>query len=223
VWDYNALLVIHILLFVFWLGTDVGVFYLGLLIRHSELSGETRGTLGKAMHVLDQFPRTCLVLMVPVATGLVRIGNWGLRGVPAAVLWFVAAVALLWAAGGVWAVGFHAAPWFVRLFSAADRLLRLGFVGVAVAILVLSQGGTGPLPVGWLDVKLALFTTIMLAGMLIRRLPSPFSALEAIVVSGSSPEREATLRRSLAFVYPVVVYIYLALVTMAIFAVIQTT
>ena len=220
-WDYEALLVVHILLFVFWLGTDVGVFYMGLLIQQPTFSLETRGTLAKVMHVLDQFPRTCLILMIPVSMGLVRVGGWGLGDVPASVLWLVFAVAILWAAGSIWAIGFHAAPRAARLFLLADRILRLALVGLAVGVLVLSRDDTGPLPETWLMVKLALFATILLAGALIDFLPNPFADLGLILSSGSTPEREARLRRGLAFVYPVVVYIYLALITMAIFAVIK--
>ena len=220
-WDYQALTVIHILLFVFWLGTDVGVFYMGMLIQQQSLSLETRSTLGKVMHVLDQFPRTCLILMIPVAMGLVRIGGWGLGAVPVAVLWLVAAVAIVWAVASIWAIGFHAAPRVGHAFILGDRLLRAAFVGLAVAVLSLSSGGSDPLPETWLVVKLALFATIVLAGALIDVLPNPFADLNLILTSGSTPEREAGLRRGLAFVYPVVVYIYLALITMCIFAVIK--
>jgi hypothetical protein len=221
-WDYEALKVVHILLFVFWLGTDVGVFYMGMLIPRATLSLETRGTLGRTMHVLDQFPRTSLILMIPVAMGLVRVGGWGLLGVPVEVLWLVTAFAVLWAAASIWAIGLRAAPRAARIFLAADRLLRLAFVGLAIAVLILARGGTSALPETWLEVKLALFTTIVLAGALIDFLPNPFADLATIVTSGSTAEREARLRRNLAYVYPVVVYIYLALVTMTIFAVIKT-
>jgi hypothetical protein len=222
-WDYQALSVVHILLFVFWLGTDVGVFYMGMLIQQESLSLETRGTLGKVMHVLDQFPRTCLILMIPVAMGLVRIGGWGLGGVPVAVLWLIASVAIVWAAASIWAIGFHAAPRATHAFMLGDRLLRAALVVLAVVILSLSSGGSDPLPETWLIVKLALFTTIVVAGALIDVLPNPFADLNLILTSGSTPEREAGLRRGLAFVYPVVVYIYLALITMCIFAVIKIT
>jgi hypothetical protein len=220
-WDYQALTVIHILLFVFWLGTDVGVFYMGMLIQQESLSLETRGTLGKVMHVLDQFPRTCLILMIPVAIGLVRVGGWGFGDVSVAVLWLVAAVAIVWAAASIWAIGFHAAPRAARAFMLSDRLLRAALVALAVAVLSLSGSGSGPLPEMWLIVKLALFTSVVLAGALIDVLPNPFADLNLILTSGSTPEREAGLRRGLAYVYPVVVYIYLALITMCIFAVIK--
>jgi hypothetical protein len=220
-WDYQALTVIHILLFVFWLGTDVGVFYMGMLIQQQSLSLETRGTLAKVMHVLDQFPRTCLILMIPVAIGLVRIGGWGFADVPVGVLWLIAAIAVVWAAASVWAIGFHAVPRAAHAFMLGDRVLRVAFVGAAVVVLSLSSSGSGPLPQTWLIVKLALFTTIVLAGALIDFLPNPFENLGLILTSGSTPEREAGLRRGLAFVYPVVVYIYLALITMSIFAVIK--
>jgi hypothetical protein len=197
------------------------VFYMGLLIQQQSLSLETRGTLGKVMHVLDQFPRTCLILMIPVAMGLVRIGGWGFGGVPVGALWLIAVVAIIWAAASIWAIGFHAAPRAARAFMFGDRLLRVLLVGLAVAVLALSSSGSGPLPQTWLIVKLALFTTIVLAGALIDVLPNPFADLGLILTSGSTPEREAGLRRGLAYVYPVVVYIYLALITMSIFAVIK--
>jgi hypothetical protein len=220
-WRYEALKVIHILLFVFWLGTDIGVFYIGLMIRQPRYGEGTRAALGKAMHFLDQFPRTSLILMVPVSIGLTRVGGWGLTGVPDPVLWLVSSLAIVWAAGSVKATGFGASPRATRAFFLGDRVFRLLLVALGLALIIASLGAGGPIHGTWLLVKIALFATILLAGAVIDFLPNPFADLADITTHGSTPEREARLRRGLGYIYPVVVYIYLALVAMAIFAVVK--
>ncbi|SVD37038.1 uncharacterized protein METZ01_LOCUS389892, partial [marine metagenome] len=83
---YQLVLMIHVLLFVYWLGGDLGVFYSsGFLIR-PELSRETRLVAAKIMFNLDLVPRICMSLMLTVggilseAVGLVH-PPWQMAGI----------------------------------------------------------------------------------------------------------------------------------------------
>ena len=63
---YHPLLIYaHILLMVFWLGTDVGVFIAGLFFIDPHRSLERRRAAIELGLIVDRFPRICFVLMLP--------------------------------------------------------------------------------------------------------------------------------------------------------------
>ena len=83
-------LVVHVLGWVFWLGTDIGVF---IACRHAErgdLSVETRLTLLEVGMLLDRLPR----LAVPLVwgSGAVLSKQWGYEFVPIPCALLVAAL-----------------------------------------------------------------------------------------------------------------------------------
>ena len=90
---YEVIKFIHVLLLVFWLGTDVGVLLLARRFRAASLSVETRLTLLHMAMVIDTLPRICFIAMLPVgvhlanAAGLLNAGNvnQGLFRLPGAV------------------------------------------------------------------------------------------------------------------------------------------
>ena len=57
---------IHVLLFVYWLGGDAGVFYSSRFVLNSKLSRDARLTAFKIFVNLDMLPRYCLALMLTV-------------------------------------------------------------------------------------------------------------------------------------------------------------
>lgn len=63
---YDLLLLIHILLFVYWLGGDLGVFYSSGFVVDGSLSSEARLTAAKIMLGCDLVPRICMSLMLTV-------------------------------------------------------------------------------------------------------------------------------------------------------------
>lgn len=78
---YPTLVYIHLLLFVLWLGADVGVFLLGQHFRKRDnYTLEQRIALLKMLVLVDMTPRSAWALMVPVSLSVLALGNW--RGVP---------------------------------------------------------------------------------------------------------------------------------------------
>lgn len=63
---YDIALLLHILLFCYWLGGDVGVFYSSQFVVDSKLSRETRMTAAKIMLGCDLVPKICMSLMLTV-------------------------------------------------------------------------------------------------------------------------------------------------------------
>ena len=63
---YDLLIIFHLLLFVYWLGGDMGVFYSSGMVVDTKLSNSARVTAAKIMIDLDFVPRICMTLMLTV-------------------------------------------------------------------------------------------------------------------------------------------------------------
>ena len=87
-------LFLHILLLVFWVGTDIGVFIAAKWSSEPLLSMETRQTVLQLGMVLDRLPRSALTLIIPSGCQLAVIGNW-------ITLPYTALISM-WAASAVW-------------------------------------------------------------------------------------------------------------------------
>ena len=76
---YSLMVLVHILLLVFWVGTDVGVFLAAKVSERTDLSIETRSTVLSVGMVLDRLPRSALVLIIP--SGLFLASYSGLMNI----------------------------------------------------------------------------------------------------------------------------------------------
>lgn len=74
---YPSLVYVHLLLFVLWLGADVGVFLLGQHFRkRHDYSLDQRLALLKLLVLVDMTPRSAWALMVPVSLSVLEMGGW---------------------------------------------------------------------------------------------------------------------------------------------------
>lgn len=207
---HTLLLFVHVLLFVFWLGTDIGVFLAAKISEKGELSTETRATVLKLGMVLDRLPRSALTLIVP--TGLQLAVNTGRLALPDAVMAIVWLVCLAWLAV-LW-LGFlkpeTPTEQRVMLFNVAmSALLALVVTGFAIYLLTASDTAT------WLAIKILIVGLIFIAGVTLDAMFKPaVDAFLEIVSEGGSPERDAKYSRAISPVYKIVLAIY-ALVAVA--------
>lgn len=207
---HSLLLFVHVLLFVFWLGTDVGVFLAAKISEKGELGAETRATVLRLGMVLDRLPRSALTLIVP--TGLQLAVDTGRLPVGGTVLAIVWAISLIWLAI-LW-VGFlkpeTPTEQRVMLFNVAmNAVLALAVTGYSVYLLTATDVAT------WLALKILMVGLIFIAGVTLDALFKP--AVEAfleIVTQGASPERDSRYSTAISPVYKVVLSIY-ALVLIA--------
>lgn len=219
-----ALLTVHILLLVAWLGVDVGVFSSSFVMRRPGMSIETRLTVRRIMRSLDLAPRLSLILMIPVAIALSHETGWGLVFTPEWVLWIVGLAGIGWAAGSVWAFRAtgptgSAGPGPTR-FARADGALRaiasLFFLSTGIWSLV----GAGPWYAPWIAWKSTLFGAIIAMGLWIRVAARRYHpALAELLEEGETPERLERINRDIRGVYPPVLMIWSSLVFMVILAV----
>lgn len=207
---YRTLVYAHLLLFVLWLGGDVGVFVLGQHFRkrHS-YSLEQRLTLLKLLVAVDMGPRTAWALMVPLSLTVATAG--GLLVLPQALVW------LAWAAGLVWLW----LVWDAHLHdqtprAARDRKIELWIKLAIMAFylwLGLSSLLTGePIGLNWLAWKALLFGLIFVAAIAIDLHFKPVGPqLTRLIAEGSSDATEIPLRKTmdLTRIWVLIVYILL--------------
>jgi hypothetical protein len=211
--SYVLIKLLHILLFVYWLGADIGVFYSARFVRDASLGREARQTAIRIMGWVDQIPRYCLVLMLPVGYTLaMQIGVVQLPPVFLSLLWVVGAA---WLAM-VWAIHhYQGTPRAERLRSIDlvwRVVLALGLVWDAV------QGfrRTGHLYTDWISLKFLIFAALIGCGIMIRVLGKPIGpALRSILATGSTPELEAAVARGFSRTRPFVLAIWVLLVAAA--------
>ena len=192
--SYEAIKFIHVLLLVFWLGTDVGVLLLARRFRDASLSVETRLTLLQMAMVIDTLPRICFIVMLPAgvhlanAAGLLDVGAPGMAG-----LWLLAAALL--------AVNMSAAKHIGTPLGA--RLQRFNWLGLGVAGLALVGVGLSSLVngnpdvVSWLAAKIVIYGLVYWFAIGIDWMFLPVGRLTAeLAENGSSEEVEADITRT---------------------------
>lgn len=193
---YPTLVYAHLLLFVLWLGADVGVFVLGQHFRRRHAySLDQRLALLRLLVEVDMVPRSAWALMVPVSLAVADAGGWW--DVPDIVL------AAAWLLGGVWlALIWDAHRHDQTPRAARDRRIEF-WLKLAITAGYLGLGLTSvltgaPLAPGWLAWKALLFGLIFVAAIMIDVAFKPVGAqLGALIAQGSSDATELPLLRTM--------------------------
>ena len=211
---YETWKLVHILLFVYWLGADLGVLLLAKRVKDASLDLEQRLLLLEMATLIDLLPRLCFAAMLPV--GLEMANRTGLMETPVLLRVAVWVLAIAW----------------IALIIAMTRnegnaklafIQRMGlFVVSAVLIVagVMALGSTDA--TGWLAAKLVIYGIICLAAVGIDWSFQPLvPALARLASEGSSPDVEqaitASIDRTVIYVY----VLYGALVIAAILGVLK--
>ena len=211
--EHNLILLAHLLLFVYWLGADIGVFYASNYVANPKLTREARAAVLKVMLWIDQLPRVCLVLILPVGYSLGY--SLGMVDAAAGSLTVVWIVCLAWLAL-VLAIHHWQGTALGETLRKCDMVLRI------VVILGLSFDawrsyfGHGHIQAPWLAAKLQIYALLIFFGLMIRVATQPFVvAFGQVMREGSTPEREAQIARGLARAKPWVIAIWIGLVLAA--------
>ena len=202
----SLLVYLHILLMVFWIGTDIGVFIAGRRFMDANRPLAERAAVLDLGMVIDRFPRICYVAIVPVGLQLVYL--MGLMPVLSprfvAIAWIVSAA---WMAVVIMVMVQHGKPGarvWQRLERAFQVLALVVFAGLAVAVLF----GRLEAP-SWLAGKFLGYAGICLAAILLERAFGPVAGtFSAIARDGSTPDLESKLRGQMGWTYVWVIAIY---------------
>jgi hypothetical protein len=191
---YSSLVFAHLLLFVLWLGADVGVFLLGQHFRKRNVyTLDQRIALLKLLVIVDLTPRSAWALMVPMSLTVSYMGGWW--DLPLAIVGVAWAIAAFW----LWLV-FDAYNHDMTPRAAQRRkwegwlryTLAAGYIFLGTESILTGH----PIAVGWLAWKALLFGLIFVAAIMIDVSFKPVGGLLGKLLSeGSSDETELPLLR----------------------------
>lgn len=161
--SHTLLRFVHILLFAYWLGADLGVFLGGGWMSRPGLSVVERNRIRDLVMAIDVAPRIALVLMLPVGFSLAL--SWG-SPLPAAILPALWVLAAAWIVVLLWLHFVHGHPAAATVLK-ADLVLRLGVLAgmLVLGIRGLASGGEVP---AWLAIKFFIFAAIISDGVVLR-------------------------------------------------------
>lgn len=201
---YSLILIVHVVAWVFWLGTDIGVYFAAKRSQRTDYSVETRLAVLDLGMLLDRAPR----FAVPVVwtTGMLLMNRAGFETLADGI---AIGIGLAWLVV-VW-LGIFQTPgsqlqvWAMRLQT------------ITYAIVIVAMGGyglwalfDGSLP-SWLAVKWIAYALVGIAAIWLERAFAPAVAnYGQLAEAGSTPELEAELDRNLKPTYRAVLMIYAA-------------
>ncbi len=192
---------IHILLFVYWLGGDAGVFYSSTFVVNDKLSRDARLTAFKIFINLDMLPRYCLALMLTVGGILAEYVGYTH---PTWQMIAIVALGPIW----VWVVHtVHAKEGtdFGRTLGKIDYWFRFVMIFALVGSVAYhwSIGKLTPYP--WLAAKLLIFAFLIFCGFMIRRNLPPFiEGFRAMAAKGATPDSDRQMSDGLMACRPYV-------------------
>ena len=192
---YAVLVFFHVLLFVFWLGGDLGVAILGDHFRKRTYTLEERLVLLKLLVVNDLGPRFAWALMVASTISLVSVGGYWAVPVWGVVAAWALSLGWCWLILKIHSLG--QAPEAAKLKTAEFSLK------CALAVFYLALGGISlvtdePLAPNWLATKAVIFGLIFLSAILIDVMFKPVGpALMRLVNEGSSDATEDPLLKTM--------------------------
>ena len=194
---YGLLIVLHVILFCYWLGADLGVFYAARFMINPAYSAKERAMAAKILAFVDQFPRVAMPLMFAVGMTLsIMAGYMTLRTVWLLPIWIVTAG---WVGMVIWLYLNKSDREKIQPVKTFDYwfrvlvILKLGFWSIA------SLMGNGLTDDTWLALKVLLFTWTVFAGLMVRLFSKDFGPAFAKSMDGTATEADEALVQSSMF------------------------
>jgi hypothetical protein len=214
---YSVLVWVHVVLFVYWLGADIGVFIGAIWVKNAKRSFVERAALLQLATAIDMTPRLAFILMMPL--GLTMARHWGLPLGDAglAAVW---AVAALWLASAITIMRSHGTPLARSLERVQNIFMPIaGVTFIAAGIYLLNDGTVVP---AWLAWKIILFGGIFFLAIGIGLGFGPLGpAFGRLAAEGSTPEIESAIRRPIDITLIVVSALYLVLLAISFLGVVK--
>jgi hypothetical protein len=199
---HDVLVFLHVILFVYWLGPDWGVWVTSHYIAKPGLPIEERRRFLAAMLKIDLVPRSCLILLLPMGLQLAA----DLEMSPVTGIWLV----LVWVFALTWLV----VSWLVYLRKGpmAGELLRRVDNGVRYIVApVMILAGLYSLTTGawfgstWLGLKVMVFGIIVALGLVLRSFVGLWvTGFQRLATEGPKTEIDAMFADALTKAKPVV-------------------
>jgi hypothetical protein len=199
-----------VLVFVYWLGGDLGAFYTSRFLIQPDVSADRRLMAAKVVNDVDMAPRTALILTLPTGLALAESKAWVSLGWPAVI-----------------AVGIGAALWLILAWhlhlkhggasdalNKLDRAIRWGLVLGLGSWAIAGLSGAVSLPL-FLALKLLVLVGCILLGLLIRSVLKPLGPALMGLNAPDGAAAATSLARTLNRARPLVTGIWALLIIAA--------
>ncbi len=180
---------VHVLLFVYWLGADLGVFFCSARLTRDDLSLDERLRVREIGVALDLAPRFALLFMIPVGFTLAVPYGSPITGGALAALWIVT---LLWAAL-TWVVHHKKNEPIGKQLLKIDMGIRYAVIFGMGALGIQSLTDGAPIADKWLAWKILLYAGIVANGVWLRRIGGRWQAAFDKVRAGGAERAEGEL------------------------------
>lgn len=201
---------LHLLVFVYWLGGDLGAFYASHALTAAAVSADRRLFAAKIVGDVDMAPRSALILALPTGFLLADAKVWINAPLAASIAITVLSLAWLFI---VWRL--HLSHGANAVLKRIDSVFRFSLLAGLVATGLAGLAGALTLPF-FLSIKLLLLAGAVAMGLAIRQALTPLGPALA-GLKGDEPARaEQDLAAILKRARPMVVAIWLLISSAAI-------
>jgi hypothetical protein len=190
-----ALVVIHVLLFAYWLGADWGVFVTSRYVANPELSLDERRRFLQAALRIDLLPKIAFTLLLPV--GLQLATFYGVGAPVGPVMWVVWIAALAWLSLNVYVYRNAGSAHGERLRK-VDQGIRFALAPTLIFLGIWSLATGSPVAPIFIAAKLVVFGAMIIAGLLLRSTMRTWAVgFQRLSKEGRSPNIDALFTDSL--------------------------
>ncbi|MFL2769391.1 MAG: hypothetical protein ACJZ9F_00130 [Rhodospirillaceae bacterium] len=162
---YDILIYVHTLLFVYWLGGDLGVYLSAKFVADRRLSLEERFRFMKVLLQCDMGPRTALIGLLPVGFQMAwELGLSSIGGIYLVTIWITS---LTWLAANWW-MFFNDQHRMTNKLRDIDMYVRYTVIVIMGAIGLVSFFRNYPMADNWLAAKIFLFALTVSLGVYLR-------------------------------------------------------
>ena len=192
---YLLLVVVHVLLFAYWLGADWGVYVTSRYVADPKLSLEERRRFLQAAFRIDLLPRISFTLLLPVGVQLAAYyGAWPFHRAFVPAVWVFAIAWMILNVAGYLHTG---TPVGDRL-RGIDQSIRLVMAPVLVAAGLWSVFSGHPIAPLFVALKLMVFGCMIIVGLILRAIMKNWAiGFRRLATEGPSTAVDAIFQASL--------------------------
>ena len=202
----------HVVLFVYAIGGDIAVYFIGNYITREELTIEERLRVRSMRFLVDMSARTSLVLLLPIGFTLATTFGSEIKGSALTSIWLFSIVWL----GLIWMVHFKKETVTGELLRKLDLLIRyiLSLLLIALGIFCLTTNSI--IQSDWLSWKIIIFGLILVNGIWIRAIVGRMrKSIQLVQESDTKIEGEKSIKKDQAVLNKAALLIWVLVILMA--------
>lgn len=208
--DQALFALLHVLVFVYWLGGDLGAFYTSHFLTQTNVTSDRRLMAAKIVGDVDMAPRTALILALPTGLILAESKGWISMGSP--IIGAIIVASLVWLALA-WKLHLaHDTP--PAWIKTTDTLIRYGLILALVTSGGLALASIIELPL-FIALKLLALAGCVALGLYIRVVLKPLGPALMGLTGPNASSAEADLASTLNRARPLVMGIWALLLIAA--------